>query len=100
MTKAALSIFLVALGTLWTGSAAAAKSPQAHGLVAVVEPVPMKCKNGVSDTVVPAFCLEQHRRSPFSIDIYREAKRGDVRVVARTFAGLGVTAEQCARIST
>ncbi len=62
MTKTALSIFLVALGILWAGSTTAAKPSQALGLVAVVEPIPVNCENGVCDTVVSAFCLQQHRR--------------------------------------
>ena len=91
MTKTALSIFLVALGILWVGSTTTAKPSQALGLVALVEPIPMKCENGVCDTVVSAFCLQKYRRSPFSTDLYREPKRRDIRIVARTFAGLEVT---------
>ena len=51
----------------------------------------MKCENGVCDAVVSAFSVQQHLRSPFSTDMYREAKRGNIRVAARTFAGLEVT---------
>ena len=91
MTKTALSTFLVAICTLWAGSAAAAEPPLALGPVAVVEPVPMECENGVCDAVVFVFFPQQHRRSPFSTDIYGEAKRGGVRVVGLTFAGLEVT---------
>ena len=91
MTKTAFYFFLVALCTLWASSASAAQPPQALGLVAIVEPVPIKCKNGVCDAVVSAFCLQQHLLSPFSTDMYQEAKRGNVRVAAHTFAGLEVT---------
>ena len=91
MTKTAFYFFLVALCTLWASSASAAQPPQALGLVAIVEPVLIKCKNGVCDAVVSAFCLQQHLLSPFSTDMYREVKRGNVRVAARTFAGLEVT---------
>ncbi len=56
-----------------------------------VEPVPMKWKIGVCDAVVSAFRLQQHLLSPFSTDMHRAAKRGNVRVATRTFAGLEVT---------
>ena len=88
MTKIAFYFFLVAL---CTSSASAAQPPLALGPVAIIEPVPMKCENGVCDAVVSAFCLQQHLLSPFSTDMYREVKRGNVRVAARTFAGLEVT---------
>ena len=91
MVKAAFYFFLVALCALWASSASAAQQTQALGLVAIVAPVPIKCKNGVCDAVITAFCLQQHLLSPFSTDMYREVKRGNVRVAARTFAGLEVT---------
>ena len=52
---------------------------------------PYQVQNGVCDAVVSAFCLQQHLLSPFSTDMYREAKRGSVRVAAHAFAGLEVT---------
>ena len=88
MAKTALYLFPVALCTLKESSVYAAQPPLALGLVAIIEPVPMKCENGVCDAVVSVFCLQQHLLSPFSTKMYREAKRGNVRAAARTFAGL------------
>lgn len=90
MTKTAVSIFIATFGALWVGLALAIEPPQALGLVAAAEPVPMTCENGRCDTVVSAFCLQQHHRSPFPTDLYREAKKGDVRVVARTHTGVEI----------
>ena len=74
MAKTAFYFFLVALCTLWESSAYAAQPPLALGLVAIVEPVPMKCKNGVCDAVVSSFCLQQHLLSPFSIKCIERPK--------------------------
>ena len=91
MAKTASYLFPVALCTLKESSVYAAQPPLALGLVAIIEPVPMKCENGVCDAVVSVFCLQQHLLSPFSKKMYREAKRGNVHAAARTFAGLEVT---------
>ena len=68
-------------------SAAAAGQPQALGLVATADPVPMQCAAGTCRAVLSSFCLQQDHRSPSPADAYRMAAPDTVRLVGHDPAG-------------
>ena len=68
-------------------SAAAAGQPQALGLVATADPVPMQCAAGTCRAVLSSFCLQQDHRSPSAADAYRMARPDTVRLVGHDSAG-------------
>ncbi len=68
-------------------SAAAAGQPQALGLVAAADPVPMRCEAGTGRAVLSSFCLQQDHRSPSAADAYRMARPDTVRLVGHDSAG-------------
>ncbi|MEC8135555.1 MAG: hypothetical protein VX107_05315 [Pseudomonadota bacterium] len=68
-------------------SAAAAGQPQALGLVASADPVPMRCEAGTCRAVLSSVCLHQDHRSPSAADAYRMARPDTVRLVGNDAAG-------------
>ena len=68
-------------------SAAAAGQPQALGLVAAADPVPMRCEAGTGRAVLSSFCLQQDHRSPLAADAYRMARPDNFRLVGHDSAG-------------
>ena len=67
-------------------SAAAAGQPQALGLVAAADPVPMRCEAGKCRAVLSSFCLQQHHRLPSAADACRMARPDTVRLVGHDAA--------------
>ena len=67
-------------------SAAAAGQPQALGLLAAADPVPMRCEVGTCRTVLSSFCLQQDHRSPSAADAYRMVRPDTVWLVGHDAA--------------
>ncbi|MEC9183399.1 MAG: hypothetical protein VX930_03915, partial [Pseudomonadota bacterium] len=68
-------------------SAAAVGQPQALGLIAAADPVPIRCEAGTCRAVLSPFCLQQDYRSPSAADAYRMARPDTVRLVGHDAAG-------------
>ena len=91
LTKTLLSAGVV----LASASAAiAGDPPQALGLVATAEPIPIHCKGAECSVNLSAFCLQQKRRSPAPTDLYRQAATGSIQVSARTLDGAQVILDE------
>ena len=91
LTKTLLSAGVV----LASASAAiAGDPPQALGLVAAAEPIPIHCKGAECSVNLSAFCLQQKRRSPAPTDLYRQAATGAVQVSTRTLDGAQVILDE------
>lgn len=73
MLTVVLFAFLAALPTQ------AMEPPQALGLVATTDPVPLTCSAYECEIVVSAFCLQQDRRSPSPDDLYRPVRDDMIR---------------------
>jgi len=73
MLTVVLFAFLAALPTQAT------EPPQALGLVATTDPVPLTCSTYECEIVVSAFCLQQDRRSPSPDDLYRPVRDDMIR---------------------
>jgi hypothetical protein len=73
MLTVVLFAFLAALPTQAT------EPPQALGLVATTDPVPLTCSAYECEIVVSAFCLQQARRSPSPDDLYRPVRDDMIR---------------------
>lgn len=68
-------------------AAAAGAGPQALGLVATAEPVPLQCQYGSCDAFLSAFCLEEQRPAPYKRTAYRPAPGTAITLVVRTRDG-------------
>ena len=91
LTKTLLSAGVV----LASASAAiAGDPPQALGLVATAEPIPIHCESAECSVNLSAFCLQQKRRSPAPTDLYRQAATGTVQISARTLDGAQVILDE------
>lgn len=83
-----LSIGLsAALFTAISGPAFSADRPQALGLVATLNPIPMTCAEKACEVVLSSFCLQQKRRSPSPADAYEATQSGMIKFTARTADG-------------
>lgn len=87
MTKLLTSLLFLGFAAAIASPAAAAKWPQALGLVATAMPVPMQCQDGRCDAVLSAFCLQQKRRSPSPADLYAPTRADHVRLAIHTADG-------------
>lgn len=67
-------------------SAAAAGQPQALGLLAAADTVPMRCEVGTCRAVLSSFCLQQDHRSPSAADAYRMVRADTVWLVGHDAA--------------
>ncbi|MEC8700278.1 MAG: hypothetical protein VXY20_13150 [Pseudomonadota bacterium] len=67
-------------------SAAVAGQPQALGLLAAADPVPMRCEVGTCRAVLSSFCLQQDHRSPSAADAYRMVRPDTVWLVGHDAA--------------
>jgi hypothetical protein len=94
MLKLTKSLLFVGVFLATTSAATAGDPPQALGLVATAEPIPIHCEGAECSVNLSAFCLQQKRRSPAPSDLYRQATAGAVQVSARTLGGAQVILDE------
>lgn len=83
---AAASLALAAsLGAAMLAPAGAA--PQMLGLVATAKPVPLTCADGICESEISAFCLQQERDLPAPGTAYAPVEPTSIVLVARTADG-------------
>lgn len=93
---AAILVWLPALDS----SPARAEAPQALGVIALENPEPLTCRDGICRTVLSSFCLEEHRRAPLEGTPYRPAPDTQISLVLTMQDGsqMAVPAQEMAEI--
>lgn len=93
MLKLAKSVLSASIVFGAIAPALAGEPPQALGLVATAEPIPINCEGTHCTANLSAFCLQQKRRSPSPTDRYRQAAAGKAVITAKSRSGETITVD-------